>query len=127
MARSQTSLEAGKNTPAFVLHLKFNFCPLASFYFTWPRFTWPHFTLLGPLACSFHYRSPCILRDAGYSPSDHHLHELSGLPRPLFYFPMSAIYSMSQEHYTLVGDEHMEGKPTATHKSVRLLKPAHWR
>lgn len=67
-------------------------------FFIWSSISAPrtHFTLLVLLACSFHYHSPCILRDAANSPSDHHLHDLSGLPRPLFCFPMSAIYSMSQ-------------------------------
>lgn len=71
-------------------------------YFIWSSISapWPHFALLGLLACSFYYNSPCILRDAANSPSDHHLHELSGLPRPLFFFPMSAIYNLSQQHFS---------------------------
>ena len=36
-----------------------------------------------------------ILRDMAASPGDHHLHQLSGFPRPLFCFTMNAIYSMS--------------------------------
>lgn len=99
VARSQTRLEAGKNAPVFVFHLKFISA------------LWSHFTLLGLLARSFHYHSPCILRDTANSPSDHHLHELSGLSRPLFCFPTSAIYCMPQQHCVSVGDKNMKGKP----------------
>lgn len=64
-----------------------------------------------------------VLRDTATSPGDHHFHQLSGFPRPLFCFTMNAIYGMSQQHYPSVRDTRMEGKPTATHKPVRQMKP----
>lgn len=64
-----------------------------------------------------------VLRDTAASPGDHHFHQLSEYPRPLFCFTMNAIYGMSQQHYPSVGDTRMEGKPRATHEPVRQMQP----
>lgn len=97
-------------------------------YLTWSSISapWSHFTLLGLLACSFHYPSPL------YSEGCSKLPKWSSPPwafrtAQTFVLLSNATYSMSQQHCASVGDKHMEAKPTATCKSVRLLKAPHWR